>query len=67
MNQYLQVKRRVFQINQYLQDVVTATASMPTVNASLTTIGFSAEGRDIKVIKVGNSRKVIIFSYFLNC
>lgn len=67
INQYLQVKRRLLQINQYLQDVVTATASMPTVNASLTTIGYSGEGREIKVIKVCNSSKVIIFSWFLKC
>ena len=41
-----------FQIVQYLRDVVTATQSMSTVNASITTMGYSSEGREINVIKV---------------
>ena len=41
-----------FQIVQYLRDVVTTTQSMSTVNASITTMGYSSEGREINVIKV---------------
>ena len=41
-----------FQIVQYLRDVVTATQSMSTVNASITTMGYSSEGREINVLKV---------------
>lgn len=60
------VYHRYSAINQYLQDVVTATASMPTVNASLTTIGFSAEGRDIKVIKISRGDGVSRPSVFID-
>ena len=41
-----------FQIVQYLRDVVSATQSMSTVNASITTMGYSSEGREINVLKV---------------
>ncbi|XP_062567754.1 carboxypeptidase B-like [Saccostrea cucullata] len=50
-------------IKQYLADVVTATQSMSTVNASLSTIGYSSEANEIQVLKVsrgdGQSRPSI--------
>nr|XP_022345038.1 carboxypeptidase B-like [Crassostrea virginica] len=47
-----EVYHRYSTIVQYLRDVVTATQSMSTVNASITTMGYSSEGREINVLKV---------------
>ncbi|XP_048760855.1 carboxypeptidase B-like [Ostrea edulis] len=50
-------------INQYLRDIETATASMPSVNASVFTMGYTYEGREVNVLKVtrgdGESRPSI--------
>ncbi|XP_062619223.1 carboxypeptidase B-like, partial [Saccostrea cucullata] len=57
---------RYSSINQYLRDVATATLSMSSVNASVSTIGYTAEGREINVLKVTRGDRISRPSIFID-